>query len=205
VGRRPASSRRGHRRWRAGIGLRTRDAADFYGRRDPSPVRLYRAIRNRAAAVWLDAHGVWALGRFEDVRAALRADAVLISSRGVALNDAVNQLAGETTLASDGNAHRLRRGLVMKPMMPSALRDVQVQVQALADELVDGLIARDGFDGRRLATSVEIVSNLVGQFDGAANGCSHGRPRPSTVAMNARARAPPRRSRSARWRSTPRS
>jgi len=38
---------------------------------DPHP--LYRAIRDRAAAVWLPPHKVWALGRFEDARAALRA------------------------------------------------------------------------------------------------------------------------------------
>ena len=63
------------------------------------PFPLYRRIRDLAPAVWLDAHRVWALGRFEDVRAALRADGVLVSGRGVALNDAVNQLATVTTLS----------------------------------------------------------------------------------------------------------
>jgi cytochrome P450 len=133
---------------------------------DPFP--LYRAIRDRAAAVWLDAHGVWALGRFADVRDALRADGVLVSGRGVALNDPVNQLAGETTLASDGDAHRLRRGLVMKPMMPSALKAVRPEIERLADALVADLAGRDAFDGiadfaRHLP--VEVVSRLVGLPD----------------------------------------
>jgi hypothetical protein len=35
--------------------------------------------------VWLAEHGVWALGRYADVRAALRADESLVSGRGVAL------------------------------------------------------------------------------------------------------------------------
>ena len=75
--------------------------------------------------MWLPAHGVFALGRFDDVRAALRADAVLVSGRGVALNDFVNELPARTTLASDGQLHRTRRGVLMKPMMPSALQEVR--------------------------------------------------------------------------------
>jgi cytochrome P450 len=130
---------------------------------DPFP--LYRAIRDRAPAVWLAAHGVWALGRFDDVRAALRADEALVSGRGVALNDFVNAQSAGTTLASDGELHRARRALIMKPMMPSALRDVRGEIERLADELVAELAKRDGFDGiadfaRHLP--VAVVSHLVG-------------------------------------------
>lgn len=130
---------------------------------DPFP--RYRAIRDRAAAVWLPAHEVWALGRFDDVRAALRADDALVSGRGVALNDFVNRAASGTTLASDGELHRVRRGLVMKPMMPSALREVRAEIERLADALVAALLARDSFDGiadfaRHLP--VAVVSHLVG-------------------------------------------
>jgi len=131
--------------------------------RDPFP--LYRAIRDRAPAVWLSAHGVWALGRFGDVRSALRADAELISGRGVALNDFVNQQSAGTTLASDGKLHRVRRALVMKPMMPSALREIRGEIERLADALVAELLARDSFDGiadfaRHLP--VAVVADLVG-------------------------------------------
>jgi len=141
-------------------------AADLYtdaAIRDPHP--LNRAIRDLAPAVWLPAHGVWALGRFDDVRAALRADQVLISGRGVALNDFVNQLPSHTTLASDGKLHRERRSVLMKPMMPSALEQVRAEIEALADALVAELAARDSFDGiadfaRHLPVSV--VSRLVG-------------------------------------------
>jgi cytochrome P450 len=90
---------------------------------------------------------VWALGRFDDVRAALRADEALVSGRGVALNDFVNAQSAGTTLASDGELHRARRALIMKPMMPSALRAVRGEIERLADELVADLAKRDGFDG----------------------------------------------------------
>jgi cytochrome P450 len=66
--------------------------------RDPHP--RYRAIRYCAPAVWLSAHGVWALGRFEDVRSALRADAMLVSGRGVAQNELVNDMPARTTPAA---------------------------------------------------------------------------------------------------------
>lgn len=148
--------------------MRTRPelAVDLYSDAailDPHP--RYRAIRDLAPAVWLPAHGVWALGRFADVRAALRADEVLVSGRGVALNDAVNAHPGRTTLTSDGELHRRRRGVLMKPMMPSALEEVRATIERLAGELVARLVSRPSFDGiadfaRYLP--VAVVSHLVG-------------------------------------------
>ena len=141
-------------------------AADLYTDAailDPHP--LYRAIRDLAPAVWLPAHSVWAIGRHADVRAALRADAVLVSGGGVALNPFVNEQPARTTLTSDGELHRRRRAVLMKPMMPSALTPVRATVQRLADELVAKLVSRDEFDGiadfaRHLP--VAVVSHLVG-------------------------------------------
>lgn len=130
---------------------------------DPHPI--YRAIRDLAPAVWLSAHGVWAIGRHADVRAALRADEVLVSGRGVALSAPVNDTPVRNTLTSDGELHRRRRAVLMKPMMPSALAEVRTTIERLADELVARLVARESFDGiadfaRHLPVSV--VSHLVG-------------------------------------------
>lgn len=131
--------------------------------RDPHP--LYRAIRDCAPAVWLPAHGVWAIGRYDDVRAALRADSILVSGRGTALNDLVNGQSAVTTLTSDGELHRQRRSVLMRPMMPAALAEVRGGIEQLANEVVSELLARDSFDGiadfaRRLP--VAVVSRLVG-------------------------------------------
>jgi cytochrome P450 len=118
---------------------------------DPYPV--YRAIRDLGPAVWLSAHGVWAIARFGDVRAALRADRVLVSGRGVAMNELMNSNASRVTLTTDGDEHRRLRKALMTPMMPSTLKEVEAEIQQLADELVSRLTARDSFDG--------IVSNEV--------------------------------------------
>ena len=130
---------------------------------DPYPI--YRAIRDLGPAVWLGAHGVWAIARFRDVRAALRADQVLVSGRGVALNDVVNANVSRVTLTTDGHVHRTLRRALMQPMMPSALVDVEAEIQQLADRLVAQLVTRASFDGivdfaQHLPLSV--VSRLVG-------------------------------------------
>ena len=131
--------------------------------RDPYP--LYRQIRDRAPAVWLPAHSVWALSRFADVRAALRADDALISGRGVGVNDFVNARVTATLLTSDGDIHRAWRGVVMRPMVPSALAEVRSQIERLADKRVADLVSQESFDGiadfaRHLP--VAVVSHLVG-------------------------------------------
>jgi cytochrome P450 len=53
---------------------------DLYGDAaiaDPYP--LYRAIRDLGPAVWLRRHEVWAIGRFDDVRAS-RSEAEVVKS-----------------------------------------------------------------------------------------------------------------------------
>jgi cytochrome P450 len=69
------------------------------------------------------------------------------------------------TLTTDGDVHRRLRSALMKPMMPSALKEVAREIQALADELVRALVTRTWFDGiadfaQHLPLSV--VSRLVG-------------------------------------------
>jgi cytochrome P450 len=141
-------------------------ADDLYGDAailDPHP--LYRRIRDLGPAVWLRAHGAWAIGRFHDVRAALLADDVLVSGHGVAMNDAVNSAGGRVTLTSDGDVHRQLRGVLMRPMTASAVRDIQDDIQRLADTLVEDLLARDSFDGVADVAAhlpVAVVSHLVG-------------------------------------------
>lgn len=130
---------------------------------DPYP--LYRAIRDLGPAVRLTAHDAWAIGRFDDVRAALRADGVLVSSHGVAMNPLLNSEGTRITLTTDGELHRQLRSVLMKPMLPSALRAVQAEVERLADDLVADLCARESFDGIADFAQhlpVAIVSHLVG-------------------------------------------
>ena len=133
---------------------------------DPYP--LYEQIRNAGPVVWLDRYDMWAISRFDDVRAALRADSTLLSGQGVAMNDVLNGTGVNNSLVSDGDQHKRLRSAVMKPMMPSALRDIRQQVQELSDDLIDHLLASDGFDGvadfaRDLP--IAVVAEMVGLPD----------------------------------------
>ncbi len=130
---------------------------------DPYP--LYEQIRNAGAVVWLKPYDMWAISRFEDVRAALRADSILLSGKGVAMNDALNNTGNTNSLVSDGDEHRRLRSALMRPMMPSAVRDIRERVQQLSDELVERLLALDSFDGMSDFSRylpVSLISVLIG-------------------------------------------
>ena len=130
---------------------------------DPFP--LYTQIRDTGPVVWLDRYDMWAVCRYDDVQAALRADSTLLSGNGVAVNAALNDTGAKNSLVSDGDEHKRLRSAVMKPMMPTALRDIRERMQQLSDDLVDRLLAMDNFDGMSDFAHhlpISVVSVLVG-------------------------------------------
>ena len=108
-----------------------------------NPYPRYEEIRNAGATVWLERYDMWAISRFDDVRAALRADSTLLSGAGVSMNDALNNTGTTNSLVSDGEEHRSLRSAVMRPMMPSALREIRKRMQQLSDDLVDDVLTRE--------------------------------------------------------------
>ncbi len=125
----------------------------------------FRVIRDLAPAVWLPRYKLWAVGRFDDVRACLRADGILISGKGIAANAFLNGLEAKVTLTSDGEVHKRRRGVLMKPLGPGELKKLQQRIQAEADSLVARLKKEGGFDAMPTFAShlpVSIVAELVG-------------------------------------------
>lgn len=138
---------------------------DFYDEglvADPYP--HYKAIRDLGRAVWLPKNEMWALGRYDDVRAALKASDVLISGKGVSNNRFMNNERQVATLVSDGDRHRLHRGLVMKPIMASQIKVLRSRVEATAETLIDGLLGREveGVTNIAQIIPLDIVSHLVG-------------------------------------------
>ncbi len=133
---------------------------------DPYP--HYKALRELGAVVWLPRHGLHAVARFDDVRAALRNPTVFSSAQGVAANDHVNNISRGTTLASDAPLHDRLRRIIAAPLMPRALEEIAPQIRTEARRLVDDLVARGQFDAvSDLAQHLPltIVSKLVGLED----------------------------------------
>ncbi len=131
--------------------------------RDSRP--LFARIRDAGPVVWLPPNRLHAIGRFDDVRAALRDDATFISGRGVAANPIANRLGRSTTLNSDGDVHDRRRRILMRSLGAKALAEVQGTIDAEAERLIDDLVARKSFDAVAdfgAGLPVAVVATLVG-------------------------------------------
>jgi cytochrome P450 len=129
---------------------------------DPYP--CYAALREQAAAVYLPKTGVWAVTRYEAVRAAL-GNPQAFSSRAVAFNDVMNQALAGTSLAADPPDHRALRAALMENLTPRALRTLRDDVEAKADAMVAGLVERGTFDAIEdlaQALPVAVVMDLIG-------------------------------------------
>lgn len=139
------------------------DIYDEEGILDPYP--HYQALRDLGPAVWLPTHSVWAISRYDDVRAALRDHEGFSSASGVAVGEAVNRGLGGTTLASDPPLHDKLRKLIAAPMTVGALNLIKRDIAAEAQAVVARLVASRHFDAATdLAQHLPltIVSQLVG-------------------------------------------
>jgi cytochrome P450 len=140
--------------------------ADLYG--DDALVDsrdLFARIREAGSVVWLPRQKMYAMGRFTDVRAALRDDELFLSGRGVAANAMANRLGGDTTLNSDGDVHTRRRRVMMRSLGAKALAGVERPLAREADAVVEALVRRGQFEATRDFASqlpVNVVSELVG-------------------------------------------
>jgi cytochrome P450 len=108
---------------------------------------------------------MWAMGRFDDVRAALRDDELFISGKGVAANPLTNALARKTTLFSDGETHIARRKVLMRSLGAQAMAPLSGRLDAEAAAIVAGLVGRGEFEASRDFSSglpLEVVADLVG-------------------------------------------
>ena len=129
------------------------------------PFEDYRRLRDVGPVVRLCEPDVYALGRFADVLAALRAHEVLKSGEGVGFSETFNALRGMNVLQSDGELHIRLRSTVMRPLAPAQLRPARADLKAMVTERVSALAGRGEFDAMTaLATflPVQAISHLVG-------------------------------------------
>ncbi len=130
---------------------------------DPYP--HYRAMRELGPVVWLARHRLYALPRYAECKATLRDDGRYLSGRGVAANWITNRLSHGTTLTSDGADHDRRRKLVAHRLMPRALRDLEDDIDARAQSIVERAVCRgtvDAVTDLANALPLEVVPDMVG-------------------------------------------
>jgi cytochrome P450 len=125
----------------------------------------FARIREAGPVVWLPRHRMWAIGRFDEVRAALRDDELFISGHGVAANPITNVAGRKTTLFSDGETHSARRRVLMRSLGAQALAPIADRLDAEAETIVAGLVGRGEFDAVPDFSSglpLRVVADLVG-------------------------------------------
>lgn len=132
------------------------------------PFANYRRLRDAGPLVKLRTPDVYAIGRFAELQAALRAADCLISGQGVGFSDMFNAPKGMNVLQSDGDLHRRLRAAVTKPLTPARLARAREDLKALVTERVRALTGQGWFDAMPSLASflpVEAVSHLVGLPD----------------------------------------
>ncbi len=129
------------------------------------PFDDYRRLRDAAPVVRLALPEVYAVGRFSDVQAALRASDALISGDGVGFSDVFNAPKGMNVIQSDGDLHRRLRSTVSRPLSPAQLREVRPDLKAMIRTRVAALTGVGWFDAMKDLAAflpVEAVSHFVG-------------------------------------------
>lgn len=115
---------------------------------DPYPFQ--EELREAGPAVWLSRYGVWAVARFEHVRAMLFDWKTYCSSRGVGLADFAKETPWRPRsilLEADPPQHGRARAVLNRVLSPAAMKDLEGRFTKAADDLIDSLIERESFDG----------------------------------------------------------
>ena len=113
------------------------------------PYAAQAELREAAPAVWLTRYGVWAVARFEHVRAMLFDWQTFCSSRGVGLGDFHKEAPWRPRsilLEVDPPVHSRARSVLNRVLSPTAVKSLKERFAKAADELVDELLERGSFD-----------------------------------------------------------
>ncbi len=129
------------------------------------PYSRYSELRDQGGVVHLTQYDLFALPRFETTSAALADWSRFSTSDGVMLNEVMHAFMRGTLLYTNPPKHAARKAVVMRPLMPSALRSIRPEVTREAEALVSRLCAQGSFNAAtELAQHLPltIVANLVG-------------------------------------------
>lgn len=136
------------------------------------PYATYAELREVGSVVHLPTNDIYALTRYDAVRAALGDWETFSSAHGVGFNPMVNEALAGTSLASDPPQHTALRAALTENLTPRALRGIKEQIDAKADALVADLVASgsfDAIDAIARALPLEVVADLIG-FQGEVRG-----------------------------------
>lgn len=134
-----------------------------------NPYPVYQRLRDLGPVVWLSRHNVWCVTRYDGVKRVLGDYQTFTTSKGVAMDPAVNEATSgpgrANSLTSDPPLHDEIRRITGAPLTPRALPQIKDQIEAAALSLVNELCERKQVDGMADIAHVlplTVVSELVG-------------------------------------------
>jgi cytochrome P450 len=113
------------------------------------PYDFHRRLRDAGPVVFLPRYGIYALGRFEDVKAALQDWETFVSSRGAGISDFAKEepwRPPSLLLEADPPDHTVVRTAMNGVVSPRSMRALRERFAAPAQEIADRLVAQGTFD-----------------------------------------------------------
>ncbi|MFC9430212.1 cytochrome P450 [Streptomyces sp. NPDC056987] len=132
------------------------------------PYDIYAELRALGPVVYLSRYDLYALPRYDEVRAALMDWQTFSSARGVFVDPDVNAQLEGITLCSDPPEHTAMRSVLGRPLRPERMREVTPRIEAEADRVVERVVGQGRFEVvTELAEylPMTVVSDLVGLPD----------------------------------------
>ncbi|MPY92868.1 MAG: cytochrome P450 [Acidimicrobiia bacterium] len=151
-------------------------AASFRG---GHPEAQYAWLREHDPVHWHDepgGRGFWAVTRYEDVRAVGRDAATFSSEPTIMIPDGDGLEVGDhkMMLTMDPPRHGAYRRTIVSSFIPRAARAMRPRIEAIAGEIVQGVVGRETFD---------LVEDVAGLMPSYVIADMLGIPRPDGVAL----------------------
>ncbi|OAV62151.1 cytochrome P450 [Enteractinococcus helveticum] len=122
------------------------------------------SLRELASVIHLPRNNLWAITRYDDVRAAL-ANPEDFSSQWVAFNDTMNKIMQGTTIATDPPNHHDLRAVLTENLTPRALRGMRSRMEEAAQHHVQRVLTQERIECVEDVARdfvVSIVVDLIG-------------------------------------------
>ena len=131
----------------------------------PDPYPTYSALRERCPVAWSTENGgFWVLTNYVDVHSASRDDATFCSAPSVSLPEPPYGIRN-VPLDTDNPETELFRKILLREYSPAAVKRMEPEIAALADELIDGFIESGECDlvtDYSLPLPARIIFRLIG-------------------------------------------
>jgi len=114
---------------------------------DPYP--SHEILREAGPVVWLEKYGVWAVARYQQTRSVLMDWKNFISSAGVGLANFRTETPfrpPSLLLEADPPDHTRARNILVRIMSPKAIKQIRVDFERFAEELVERLVEKREID-----------------------------------------------------------